>query len=64
MGKPKAKVNARICLACSGCITVCPEDAVSMFGGRPRVKQEKCRSCAICIRICPIGAISGEVDNI
>jgi len=64
MGKPKAKVNERICLACSGCIAVCPEDAVSMFGGRPRVKQEKCSSCAICIRICPIGAISGEVYNI
>jgi len=60
MGKPKAKVDRNMCLACGGCISVCPQDALSMFGGRALVSEEKCISCAICIRICPIGAISGR----
>jgi ferredoxin len=60
MGKPKAIVDKNICLACGGCISVCPQDALSMFGGRALVEEEKCISCAICIRICPIGAISGR----
>ena len=61
MGKPKARVDEKKCLACGGCIAVCPRDAVSMCGGKAFVTVEKCISCVICIRICPVGAISGEV---
>ena len=61
MGKPKANVDKKKCLACGGCISVCPQDALLMFGGKAFVIDEKCISCAICIRVCPIGAISGEV---
>jgi len=60
MEKPKAKVDRKKCLACGGCISVCPQDAMSMCGGRAFVTEEKCISCAICIRICPVGAVSGE----
>ena len=61
MGKPKAKVDKTMCLACGGCISVCPQDAMSMCGGRAFVNEEDCISCAICIRTCPVGSISGEV---
>ena len=61
MGQPKAKVDGEKCLACSGCISVCPQDAISMCGGRAFVMVDKCISCAICIQTCPVGAISGEV---
>jgi len=61
MGKPKAKVDKKKCLACGGCISVCPQDAMSMCGGRAFVNEEECTSCAICIRTCPVAAISGEV---
>ena len=60
MGKPKAIVDEKKCLACGGCIAVCPQDAVLMCGSRAFVIIEKCISCAICIQICPVGAISGE----
>jgi ferredoxin len=60
MGKPKAKVNSVKCLACCGCISVCPQDAISWTGGKALVDDKKCTSCAICIRTCPVGAISGE----
>jgi len=61
MAKPKAKVDRSKCLACGGCISVCPQDALSWFGNKALVDEEKCISCAICIRICPVGAITGEV---
>ena len=61
MGKPKAKVDNNKCLACGGCISICPQDAILWNGGKAFVKQEDCISCAICIRTCPVGAISGEV---
>ena len=60
MGKPKAMVNQQHCLACGGCISVCPQDAITMDGGRAFVLKQKCFSCALCIRICPIGVISEE----
>jgi len=60
MGKPKAKVDEEKCLACGGCISVCPQGALSMYGGKAFVTVEKCISCTICIRTCPIGVISGE----
>ena len=61
MVKPKAKVDGSKCLACGGCISVCPQDAISMCGGRAFVLLDKCISCAICIQTCPVGAINGEV---
>jgi len=60
MGKPKAKVDQTKCLACCGCISVCPQDAIFWDGGKAAIDQDKCISCAICIRTCPVGAISGE----
>jgi ferredoxin len=61
MGKPKAKVDTGKCLACGGCISVCPVDAIAMIASKAFVTIEKCNSCAICIRTCPVGAVSGEV---
>ncbi|MDH7506573.1 MAG: 4Fe-4S binding protein [Candidatus Thermoplasmatota archaeon] len=61
MEKPKALVDKTKCLACGGCISVCPQDALSMFAGKAFVTSSKCIGCAICIKICPIGAIDEEV---
>ena len=60
MGKPKAKVDPTQCLACGGCISVCPQDAISWVAYKAVVNPERCVSCAICIRTCPVGAIHGE----
>lgn len=61
MVKPKALVDKRKCLACGGCISVCPQDAISWNGNKAVVDKENCISCGICINTCPIGAISEEV---
>ena len=60
MGKPKAKVDSKKCLACGGCISVCPQDAISWIANKAAVDRKKCISCAICINTCPVGAISGD----
>jgi ferredoxin len=60
MGKPKAKVDREKCLACCGCISVCPQDAITWCSYKAQIDDNKCISCAICIRTCPVGAIRGE----
>jgi len=60
MGKPKAIIDKKKCLACCGCISVCPQDAIFWTGYKAEIDPRNCISCAICIRICPLGAICGE----
>lgn len=57
MEKPKAEVTKRKCLACGGCLSVCPQDAISLKEGKAVIDKEKCNSCKICIKTCPVGAI-------
>ena len=58
MVKPNIKVDEKECLACGGCISICPQAALIMCGGRAFVIEDKCICCGICIKICPIGAIN------
>ena len=58
MAKHKAYVESKDCLACGGCIAVCPEDALEWIGGKARVDEESCIGCGICHKTCPVGAIS------
>lgn len=57
MVKPKARVDDQQCLACGGCITVCPEDAIVMVGTHAMVQSRRCIGCGICVKTCPVGAI-------
>ena len=58
MVKPKSYVDKKKCLACGGCISVCPQDAISWTGYKACVSEDDCISCYICIKTCPVGAIS------
>lgn len=60
MAKPKAMVDKKKCLACGGCISVCPQDAITWNGNKADVDKKKCLACEICVKICPVGAISME----
>ena len=60
MGKPKAIVERELCLACGGCISVCPQDAITMVAGKASVNKENCIGCEICIKTCPVAAICWE----
>jgi len=60
MEKPKAIIDREVCLACGGCISVCPTDAITMIAKKGCIKKEKCTGCEICIKTCPVGAIDWE----
>jgi Fe-S-cluster-containing hydrogenase component 2 len=60
MGKPKAIVERELCLACGGCISVCPQDAITMIARKASVNKENCIGCEICIKTCPVAAICWE----
>lgn len=60
MGKPKARVDEKNCLACGGCVSICPEGAIVMKNKIAFVLQENCISCGICVNTCPVAAISLE----
>ena len=61
MVKPKAMVDEDQCLSCGGCVSVCPQDAITLKNLIAFVDVDKCTSCKICVNKCPIGAISLEV---
>jgi Pyruvate/2-oxoacid:ferredoxin oxidoreductase delta subunit len=64
MVKHKAVVKKEKCLACGGCISVCPQDAILWISSKAVVDTHLCNSCSICVKTCPIGAIVWEgVEN-
>jgi ferredoxin len=64
MVKPKARIDEQQCLACGGCIAVCPEDAIIMSGTHAMVQPGRCIGCGICVKTCPVGAIDqGEIER-
>ena len=60
MAKPKAKVDKKLCLSCGGCVSVCPQDAITLENLIAYVDSSKCTSCNICVNTCPNGAIALE----
>ncbi|MDR1786119.1 MAG: 4Fe-4S binding protein [Spirochaetaceae bacterium] len=41
------------CIKCSKCVTSCPEKAIELVNGIPKVDYTKCTSCGTCIAGCP-----------
>jgi hypothetical protein len=51
-----AVVTSEECEGCGGCISVCPEKAIT-FDGAAVVDPDSCIGCWNCIEVCPSGAI-------
>lgn len=51
------------CAACSTCVHICPQGAVSLSGGRISIDSRSCAACLQCVRSCPGGALSYEGDD-
>ncbi|HID25845.1 MAG TPA: 4Fe-4S dicluster domain-containing protein [Thermoplasmata archaeon] len=64
MEKPRAEVDSQECLACGGCISVCPEDAITMISTKAVVDKKQCIGCGICVETCPVGAIDLRGDGV
>lgn len=51
------------CLGYGTCVTVCPNDAISLVDGVACVDEDKCISCGQCVAICPQHIITMIPDN-
>ena len=49
--------DRKVCLACAGCVGICPKMALDTYGLDLQIDHEKCIKCGICTRSCPVGAL-------
>lgn len=52
--------DRKVCLACAGCVGICPQMALDMYGLDLQIDPEKCIKCSICVKACPVGALKIE----
>ncbi len=45
------------CIACGGCQSVCPCEAISEGDGKFEINPDLCVDCGACAAQCPVGAI-------
>ena len=45
------------CIACGGCQSVCPCDAISEGDGKYDIAADLCVDCGACAAQCPVGSI-------
>lgn len=45
------------CIACDGCVVVCPDLAIERSDGGYRVLGDYCKGCGLCVKECPTGAM-------
>ena len=58
MGPAKVEVNHSRCIACAGCVGVCPVDTITLKEIVLTIEQDPCISCGLCIQMCPVGALT------
>ncbi len=46
------------CISCGICARVCPEGAIALIGGLPKIDEDKCIGCGKCIQRCPTRALT------
>ncbi|MDO8634657.1 MAG: 4Fe-4S binding protein [Dehalococcoidia bacterium] len=47
------------CVGCGLCVTVCPEEALSVWA-LAAVDRQKCTDCLICVDYCPVEALEDK----
>jgi len=56
----RPSVNPDRCSGCGKCVTICPANAITLAGGRARIRSRHCMRCYCCHEMCSEGALSLE----
>ena len=46
------------CIGCGLCVDACPQNAMTLVGGRAVINPDSCTSCGQCVLVCPVNAIT------
>ncbi|MGQ1783963.1 MULTISPECIES: indolepyruvate ferredoxin oxidoreductase subunit alpha [unclassified Saccharicrinis] len=46
------------CTGCGDCVSSCPNDAITLYGGKASISSSDCVGCGKCVSHCKEGAIS------
>jgi 2-oxoisovalerate ferredoxin oxidoreductase delta subunit len=56
-------IDPERCTGCLICWKFCPDVAIEIIEGAPRIKYEFCKGCGICAEECPRSCISFEREE-
>jgi Fe-S-cluster-containing hydrogenase component 2 len=56
-------VNEPKCTGCKKCLSVCPEEAISIVDGKAVINKQECIGCGRCLSSCPESAIYPIEDD-
>lgn len=48
------------CSQCYACVNRCPDNAVLLINGKPKIDYGKCKICEACVKVCPTGTLGVE----
>ncbi len=58
IGHKIPKIDAKKCIGCGTCVSVCPVNVFELKGGKSKViKPQDCTECGACVTSCPTKAI-------
>lgn len=58
-GVSTLKLDENLCIGCSLCSQVCPQQVFEMDNGKARITDiDACMECGACVNNCPVAALS------